>query len=68
MKVCQDHCSYYKKNGKRSRRRHPLKERVNQAKKRGDEQAGKEILDLIKRERERERERERAFWRRVKLP
>ncbi len=59
IKVCQKQCSYYKKNGKSSRRK-LLQECAAQAKERGDEKAEGEILGIIK------PERERAFWRRVK--
>jgi hypothetical protein len=59
IKICQEHCSYYKTHGKHSRRR-LLQDCVERAKERGDDKAEMEILGIIK------RERERAFWRRVK--
>jgi len=59
MKICQDHCKFYKTNGKPTRRQY-LQERARQAKERGEEKAEIEILGIIK------RERERAFWRQVK--
>ena len=59
IKVCQEHCTYYHRNRKSSRRRF-LQDCVTKAKEGGDEKAVAEILGIIK------RERERAFWRRVK--
>ena len=57
--ICQEQCSYYKRNGKSSWRR-LLHDCAARAKERGDEKAEAEILGIIK------RERGRAFWRRVK--
>jgi len=59
LKLCQDHCSYYRTHGRHFRRRY-LKERADKAREEGNEEAEKEILGIIK------RENERSFWRRVK--
>ena len=59
IKICEEHCAYYKANGKQHRRR-LLQEKARHAKEMGDTKVENEILGIIK------RERERAFWRRVK--
>jgi hypothetical protein len=59
IKVGQQHCTYYHQHGKVYRKRH-LKERLEVAREEEDEEAERQILGIIK------REREQAFWRRLK--
>ena len=55
LKVCRAKCKYYKKYGKRYRRKH-LINCLNRAKKNHNEEAEKKILAII------QREKDRSFW------
>jgi hypothetical protein len=59
IKVCQQHCEYYRNHGKKYRRRH-LQERLEAAKEEENEEAEHQILGIIK------QECKRGFWGRVK--
>ena len=58
LDICKDKLDYFRKNGKHYRRKH-LHTRLEEARKREDEEAEKRILEIIT------RERDRAFWRRL---
>jgi len=58
LKACNEKCDYFRKHGKKYRRKH-LNRRLEIAKKKGDETAQARILGIIK------GERDRAFWRRL---
>ena len=51
IKVAQDHCGYFRQYGKQHRKRH-LQERLEVVRQEGNEDAEKQILGIIKRERE----------------
>jgi hypothetical protein len=59
IKVGQQHCTYYRQHWKAHRKRH-LKESLEVAREEEDEEAERQILGIIK------REREQAFWRCLK--
>jgi hypothetical protein len=59
IKVCQQHCKYYRDHRKQYRRRH-LQEQLEAAKEEENEEAERQILGIIK------RECKCGFWRRVK--
>ena len=59
LEVGKKHCEYYRQHGKRYRRRH-LQERLEMAREEDNDEAERQILGSIK------RERERAFWRRLR--
>ena len=58
LKVCKDKCNYFRKHGQKYRTRH-LKDRLNIAKNKGEEQLEKRILAII------QGEKDRAYWRRL---
>ena len=58
LKACVKKCNYYQKNGKYHRRKH-LYSRLDAAKERADEEAAKQILAIIT------REKDKSFWRRM---
>ena len=58
LKECKKQCNYFRKHGHRYRRRH-LKDRLGKARKAGNEEAEKRILEII------DREKQRSYWRRL---
>ena len=58
LKVCKDKCNYFKKHGHRYRRKH-LHTRLENARRRRNEEAEKRIIEIIA------REKQRAHWRRL---
>ena len=58
LKVCVDQCDHFRKNGKYYQRKH-LYRRLEIAKERENEEAERQILSII------QREKEKSFWRRL---
>ena len=58
LNVCKDKCNYFKKHGHRYRRKH-LHTRLENARRRRNEEAEKRIIEIIA------REKQRAHWRRL---
>jgi hypothetical protein len=56
LKTCITQCDYFRKHGKAYRWKH-LYQRLHAAKKKEDEEAAKQILAII------QREKDRSFWR-----
>ncbi|MEJ2137350.1 MAG: hypothetical protein P8X86_19155, partial [Desulfofustis sp.] len=58
LKACKEKCNYFRKHGHRYRRRH-LRNRLDVARSKRDEEAEKRILAIL------EREKQRSYWRRL---
>ena len=58
LKACVDQCDHFRKNGKYYRRKH-LYRRLETAKEKEDEEAERQILAII------QREKDKSFWRRL---
>ena len=58
LKACVDQCDHFRKNGKYYRRKH-LYRRLEAAKEKEDEEAERQILAII------QREKDKSFWRRL---
>ena len=58
LKACVDQCDHFRKNGKYYRRKH-LYRQLETAKEREDEEAERQILAII------QREKDKSFWRRL---
>jgi hypothetical protein len=59
LKICNDHCTYYREHGLPYRRRH-LQNRAEIARQNGNEEGAQQILNMIVRERQRE------HWRKLR--
>jgi hypothetical protein len=53
LRICKEHCNYYRDHGQPYRRRH-LRNRAEIARKNGNEDGARQILNMIVRERQRE--------------
>ena len=58
LKACKEKCNYFRKHGHRYRRRH-LHTRLHKAKRAGNEELEKRILEII------EHEKQHSYWRRL---